>query len=68
MTSTIEFYITSNPNSIELLEFLTENQLQIIDFKQYTHDIKITAKIDSDHATLANFFDTYFDLKPKIIS
>ena len=65
-TFTIQFYITSNPNSIELLEFLTENQLQIIDFQKFTHDIKITANIIEN--LIPNFFDTYFDLKPKIIS
>ena len=65
-TFTIKFYITSNPNSIELLEFITENQLQIIDFKQFTHDIQITANIIENN--IAKFFDKYFDLKPTLIS
>ena len=66
MTTTIKFSITSFPTTIDLLDFIIENQLQIIDQNPSTHDIEIFANIPT------NLVDTFFEnnsiLDPSIIA
>ena len=66
MTTTIKFSITSSPTTIDLIDFIIENQLQIIDQNPSTHDIEIFANIPT------NLVDTFFEynsiLDPSIIT